>query len=105
MTTLLERIPLTQTEAGDVFLEGSRIPLETLVDAFNAGHTPEDFVGDYPHLELADVYAVLSYYLRHRSEVDAYVARQQQGNEAFKHSNPYAASSLRSKIRSRRAKS
>jgi hypothetical protein len=30
----------------------------------------------FPALALSDVYAVIAYYLRHRSEVDAYVAGQ-----------------------------
>lgn len=105
MAVWVEAIPLTQTETGDIFLEGSRIPLETLVLAFNSGDTPEDFVSDYPHLKLADVYAVLSYYLRHREEVDAYVAKQQEGAEQLRQANPYPATPLRHKVLTRRAKS
>ncbi len=70
MSVLLERIPLVPTEAGDIFLEGSRIPLETPVDAFNAGHTPEDFVADHPHLELAKgIYSELTPHLAHSLEL------------------------------------
>jgi hypothetical protein len=35
-----------------------------------------------PPLDLADVYAVIAYYLRHRAEVDAYLQeREQQARE------------------------
>jgi uncharacterized protein (DUF433 family) len=79
MTAVLtERIPLVQNEAGDMYIEGSRIFLEHLVEKFNEGKTPEDIQRDYPHVKLADLYAVMTYYLRHRDEVDAYVERQYQ---------------------------
>jgi hypothetical protein len=35
----------------------------------------------YSTLALADVYAVITYYLRHRSEVEAYLARREQQTE------------------------
>jgi uncharacterized protein (DUF433 family) len=79
MTAVLtERIPLVENEAGDLHLEGSRIFLEHLVEKFNECNSPEDIQRDYPHLNLADLYAVMTYYLRHRDEVDAYVERQHQ---------------------------
>jgi hypothetical protein len=59
------------------------------VEAFNAGQTPEDFVRDYPHLSLADTYAVLAYYLPHRQEVDSYVASQYQKADQRCEINPY----------------
>jgi hypothetical protein len=33
-------------------------------------------VEQFPTLDLADVYAVIGYYLRHRADVDAYVERR-----------------------------
>ena len=37
------------------------------------GASPEEIAQDFPVLRLGDVYAVVTYYLRHRSEVDAYL--------------------------------
>ena len=47
-----------------------------LVAAFRRGESPEAIQDDYDAVSLADVYAILAYYLRHRQEVDAYIAEQ-----------------------------
>lgn len=54
----------------------SRVTLDVVVDAFREGATAEEIVHQYPTLELADVYAVISYYLRHQGEVEAYLSRR-----------------------------
>lgn len=40
---------------------------------------------DFPTLELADVFAVCAYYLRHRAEGDSYLALCQAEESAFRH--------------------
>ena len=45
-----------------------------VVDAFREGATAEEIAHQYPTLELADIYAVISYYLRHQREVQAYLS-------------------------------
>ncbi|MGC9948686.1 MAG: DUF433 domain-containing protein [Bryobacteraceae bacterium] len=45
----------------------------TLIDAFLEGATPEEIYQEYPSVDLADVYAVIAYYLGHRDVVDAYL--------------------------------
>jgi uncharacterized protein (DUF433 family) len=66
--------PLRQTEDGVVRIANTRIPLERIVHAFWEGQTPEQIVQNFDVLKLEDVYAVVSYYLHHREEVDAYMA-------------------------------
>lgn len=39
--------------------------LETLVAAFDRGDSPEEIHEQYPSVALSDVYAVLTYCLRH----------------------------------------
>ncbi len=52
-----------------------------MVAAFDEGATAEEIVYQYPSLQLADVYAVIGYYLRRRAEVEAYLSqRRQQAN-------------------------
>ncbi len=55
---------------------GTRVSLDILVAAFRRGESPEAIQDDYDAVSLADVYAILAYYLRHRQEVDAYIAEQ-----------------------------
>jgi hypothetical protein len=45
---------------------------------------PEDLVRAYDSLDLADVHAVIAYYLRHREEVRAYLERRQEEAEALR---------------------
>jgi uncharacterized protein (DUF433 family) len=72
-------VPLRTTPEGDVRIGVTRVLLDVVVHAFDEGATPEAVVQRYPTLPLADVYAVMSYCLRHRAEVDAYLQRQEEG--------------------------
>jgi uncharacterized protein (DUF433 family) len=72
-----EPLPLTADQDGVLRIAGTRVTLATVVGAFNAGATPEDIVLRYESLRLGEVYLVLGYYLRHRGEVDAYLAERQ----------------------------
>lgn len=75
-----EPIPLVTDAEGTIRVGGTRVTLDTVTAAFDAGATPEEIRRSFPTLELADLYAVVAYILRHRSEVDAYLA--QRGEEA-----------------------
>ncbi|MCX6032386.1 MAG: DUF433 domain-containing protein [Chloroflexi bacterium] len=77
-----EQIPLAVDADEVVRVGGTQVTLDTVVAAFSDGATAEGIVQQYPPLCLADVYAVLGYYLRQRREVEAYLSwRQQQAND------------------------
>jgi uncharacterized protein (DUF433 family) len=59
-----------------VRVTGTRVSLETIVTAFDSGATPEEIAQQYPSVGLESVYAVISYVLGHRAEVDAYMQRR-----------------------------
>ncbi|MCL4298170.1 MAG: DUF433 domain-containing protein [Anaerolineae bacterium] len=71
-------IPLKTNADGVVRVDDSRVTLDTVIAAFTEGATAEEIVAQYPTLSLADVYAVISYYLQQRTEVDAYLNQRQQ---------------------------
>lgn len=73
-----EPVPLVRDEAGRLMVAGTRISLDILVAAFKRGQSPEAIQEDYETVALADVYAVLTYYLGHRVEVEAYLAEQER---------------------------
>ncbi|MEX1230560.1 MAG: DUF433 domain-containing protein [Planctomycetaceae bacterium] len=56
----------------------SRVLLEIVIRAFQDGATPETIVQRYSTLALSDVYAVIAYYLRHRSEIEDYLTQRDQ---------------------------
>lgn len=70
---LAESVPLQQHEDGAIRVANTRVTLDTVVAAFRAGATAEEIAQDYPSLNLSDVYAVITYYLRHESEVETYL--------------------------------
>jgi uncharacterized protein (DUF433 family) len=69
--------PLTIVDGDTLRVGNTRIPLERVIYAFNHGCAPEEIVHKYPTLDLADVYAVIAYYLRHREAVDEYVRERE----------------------------
>ena len=77
-------LPLRLDATGVVRIGSTRVTLETVVAAFQAGATPEEIVTQYPSLQLADIYAVIAYYLQRRAEVDAYLAERQHEAEGIR---------------------
>lgn len=72
-----EPVPLIRDQVGRIMVPDTRISLDILVHAFKRGESPESIADDYDSLTLADVYAIFSYYLRHRAEVEAYLLEQE----------------------------
>src|SRR5215470_2233731 len=70
--------PLRVDEGGAVRVGGSRISLDLVVEQYENGMSAEDMVRAYDTLLLADVHAVIAYYLRHRDEVRAYLKRRNE---------------------------
>jgi uncharacterized protein (DUF433 family) len=66
-------VPLRADERGTLQVEESRVTLDTLVDEYENGADPESIVRAYQSLRLADVYAVIAYYLRHQGTVNDYL--------------------------------
>jgi uncharacterized protein (DUF433 family) len=73
-----EPVPLTGDTAGRLMVAGTRVPLDTLVAAFERGDSPEAIHESYPTVKLGDIYAIFTYCLRHRSDVDAYLAARSE---------------------------
>jgi uncharacterized protein (DUF433 family) len=66
--------PLVTGPDGAVRIAGSRVSLETVVGAFDAGATAEEISQQYPSLSLGTVYAVIAYVLENRAGIDTYLA-------------------------------
>ncbi len=82
-----EPVPLMMDTHGVVRVGTSRVTLVTVVNSFRAGATAEEIAQQYPSLDLADVYAVVTYYLRHRPEVDSYLRQAEAEARAVRDGN------------------
>ena len=85
---------------------GTRVTLDTIVTAFRNGATAESIAEQYPSVRLADVYSVIGYYLRHQSEVDAYLLerRQQAAEVRRENESRFPPVGVRDRLLARRAK-
>lgn len=73
-----EPIPLVADANGVIRVSQTRITLDTVLTAFLEGGTAEEIREQYPSLQLSDIYFASGYYLRHQSEVDAYLMERQR---------------------------
>jgi uncharacterized protein (DUF433 family) len=77
----IERVPIHTDADGVVRVAGTRVTLDTIVGAFDAGATAEEIAQQYSSVPLADVYSVITYYLRHQPEVCTYLRRREEQAE------------------------
>ena len=60
MSLVIESPPVPlRTDHGVMLVGNTRVPLDTVIFAFNQGSSAEEIVMSYPTLELADVFAVI----------------------------------------------
>jgi uncharacterized protein (DUF433 family) len=71
-------VPVAINPEGVALVGGTRVTLETVVYCFNEGATPEEILQRYPTLKLADIYAVLGFYLNEKEQVDAFLQDARQ---------------------------
>jgi rubrerythrin len=61
------------------------MPLEVLINSHvQWGWSAEKLAEEYDGIPLSDIYAVLTYYYRHREEVEAYMAQSDAAAEAIR---------------------
>jgi uncharacterized protein (DUF433 family) len=81
MTTLekTQALPLRLTEDGTIRIADSRVSLDSVVQHYKLGASAEQIAQKFPALDLADVYAAITYYLNHEETIEEYL-RQQEAN-------------------------
>ena len=76
------------------FVKESRVSLDSVVNAFLSGVSPEGIVQSFPVLNLEQVYGAIAFYLANKKAVDSYIregeanyqrlrSASQQRNKAF----------------------
>jgi uncharacterized protein (DUF433 family) len=57
----------------DIRVKNTRVGIEHILSAYLSGNQPEEIALEYPTVSLEQVHGVIAYYLRNRSETDAYL--------------------------------
>lgn len=73
ITLHADPVPLRVDEAGAIRVGDSRVTLDVLLEYLRTGMTAEEIARGLDSLTLADVHGALSYYFRHRVEMDEYL--------------------------------
>ncbi len=78
MVIQTDQVPLRMDESGAIRIGDSRVTLEVVLAEYRKGASPETIVKELDTLDLADVYAAISYCLRHSEEVADYLRRRSE---------------------------
>ena len=70
--TLLGRSP--DVCGGRIRIDGTRVTVHQIVTCYQRGLTAEEIVEQYPHVNLAQVFAALAYYHANRDEIETAIA-------------------------------
>ena len=78
LAIMAETAPLQINEDGVILIGDTRVTLDTVTAVFNQGVTAEEIAYRYSSLRLSDVYATIAFYLKHQSEVEAYLQQRRR---------------------------
>jgi uncharacterized protein (DUF433 family) len=81
LTIHAEPQPLRLDSDGTLRVGGTRVSLDVMLAHYREGATVDEIAERFPVLIPADVHAALAYYLRHRAEIDDYLAEQDRQAE------------------------
>lgn len=101
----VETIPIAKDADGVTRVSGTRVTLDSLVEASQQGATPEEISQQFSSVPLGDVYEVIGYYLRHTSEFDHYFHERAEAARLIKAENERRrpGADLRDRLLARRA--
>lgn len=87
---------------GAYFIKGSRVSLDSIVNAFLEGISPERIVQSFPVLTLEEVYGAITYYLANQAEIDDYLKEGESLFEQQREANLKENQAILEKIKNAR---
>ncbi len=57
----------------DIRIRGTRVGIETVLEDYHEGSSPEEIAARYRSLTLEQVYATITYYWRNQRQIDGYL--------------------------------
>lgn len=61
--------------SGEPIIKDTRTPVRAIVELYRLGISPEEISTHLPHLNLAQIFAALSYYSDHTEEINKYILK------------------------------
>jgi uncharacterized protein (DUF433 family) len=83
---------------GGYYVAGTRVSLDSIVQCFNEGLSPEAILEEFDTLKLAHVFGAITFYLEDQPAIDVYRVRQKQRFEAMQRSSAPLPSELRKRL-------
>jgi uncharacterized protein (DUF433 family) len=85
---------------GGYYIADTRISLDSIVHAFQAGESPEEILRSFPMAgPLVRVYGAITFYLENREKVEEYLRAQEQRWEALRREHPKSGDPLTTRLR------
>ena len=89
----VEPVPLRRWEDQSIRIGESRITLPVFLEANRILGSAEALIDRFPTLSPGDIFGALSYYHRHRGQIDAYIAEMDMAASQIKNESEGSAAS------------
>ena len=83
---------------GEYCIRGSRVSLDSIVQGFLNGESPETIRDNFCTLKLEQVYGAITYYLAHEDQVNAHLKVKKSAYEEARKSQAHIPGELRERI-------
>ena len=85
---------------GGYYIAGTRISLDSIVHAFQAGESPEEILRSFPMAgPLVKIYGAVTFYLENPEKVEAYLRKQDQRWDALRRDRANPSDPLMKRLR------
>jgi uncharacterized protein (DUF433 family) len=88
---------------GGYYVAGTRVSLDSIVECFNDGLSPDAILGEFETLTRAQVFGAITYYLENQPLIDVYLGRQKQRSVVMKRQATPIPSELRQRLEAARS--
>lgn len=81
-----QSVPLFISDDGTIRVKGTHLPVDRIIYAHNQGEIPESIFESFPSdaYTVADIYAIIAYYLSNKDKFDKYVAKREKEAERIR---------------------
>jgi uncharacterized protein (DUF433 family) len=87
---------------GGYYVAGTRVSLDSVVESFKEGLSPETIAQEFEALSLAQVFGSIAFYLENQPQIDAYRVRQEKRFEAIREAAAPLPGDLRKRLNAAR---